>query len=97
VIEIRGHTDGLPECNGALSVAVPSGQKHGQQAALEVGYRLIDTAAGYSNEREVGEAIRRSGIPRKEIFIETKIWITDYGYAASSTPLTRLRGKAKRT
>jgi diketogulonate reductase-like aldo/keto reductase len=50
------------------------------EAALETGYRHIDTAAAYQNEREVGEAIRRSGIDRSDIFIETKIWITDYGY-----------------
>src|SRR5690625_660919 len=48
--------------------------------ALRVGYRLIDTAAVYGNERAVGEAIRDSGIPRDEIFIETKVWISDYGY-----------------
>src|SRR6201988_1391485 len=48
--------------------------------ALETGYRLIDTAASYGNEREVGEAIRRSGLPREEVFIETKVWISDYGY-----------------
>ena len=48
--------------------------------ALATGYRLIDTAAAYANEREVGEGIRRSGIVRDEIFIETKIWISDYGY-----------------
>ncbi|MGW4685632.1 aldo/keto reductase [Streptomyces sp. NPDC004244] len=49
-------------------------------AALELGYRHIDTAAAYGNEREVGQAIRDSGVPRDEIFIETKIWISDYGY-----------------
>lgn len=48
--------------------------------ALRVGYRHIDTAAAYGNEREVGEGIRRSGIPRERVFIETKIWINDYGY-----------------
>ncbi|MFH9662620.1 aldo/keto reductase [Streptomyces sp. NPDC017248] len=49
-------------------------------AALELGYRHIDTAAAYGNEREVGQAIRNSGVPREEIFVETKIWISDYGY-----------------
>jgi diketogulonate reductase-like aldo/keto reductase len=49
-------------------------------AALEAGYRLVDTAAAYGNEREVGEAIRRSGLERDEVFIETKVWISDYGY-----------------
>jgi diketogulonate reductase-like aldo/keto reductase len=53
------------------------------EAALATGYRLIDTAAAYANEREVGEGIRRSGIPRDEVFIETKIWISDYGYEAT--------------
>lgn len=48
--------------------------------ALKTGYRLIDTAAAYANERQVGDAIRTSGIPRDEVFIETKIWISDYGY-----------------
>src|SRR6476646_365596 len=53
------------------------------EAALTTGYRLIDTAAAYSNEREVGEGIRRSGIGRDEVFIETKVWISDYGYDAT--------------
>ncbi|BDZ41809.1 oxidoreductase [Paraoerskovia sediminicola] len=50
------------------------------EAALRTGYRHIDTAAAYGNEREVGEAIRRSGVPRDEIFLETKVWISDFGY-----------------
>jgi len=50
------------------------------EAALATGYRHIDTAAAYNNEREVGEGIRRSGVDRSEIFIETKVWISDYGY-----------------
>jgi 2,5-diketo-D-gluconate reductase A len=50
------------------------------EAALAVGYRHVDTAAAYGNEREVGEAIRRSGLDRSDVFIETKVWISDYGY-----------------
>jgi diketogulonate reductase-like aldo/keto reductase len=53
------------------------------EAALAEGYRLIDTAAAYANEREVGEGIRRSGIDRGEVFITTKLWISDYGYDAA--------------
>jgi diketogulonate reductase-like aldo/keto reductase len=53
------------------------------EAALAEGYRLIDTAAAYGNEREVGEGIRRSGVDRSEVFIETKLWISDYGYDAA--------------
>lgn len=48
--------------------------------ALEVGYRLIDTAQSYGNEEEVGNAIKASGIPRDEIFITTKVWLENYGY-----------------
>ena len=50
------------------------------EAALQVGYRHVDTAAAYGNERQVGEAIARSGLDRKEVFIETKVWVSDYGY-----------------
>jgi len=50
------------------------------QTALEVGYRHIDTAAAYGNEREVGEGIRRSALAREDVFIETKVWVSDYGY-----------------
>ena len=48
--------------------------------ALMTGYRSIDTAAAYENEEAVGRAIRRSGIPREELFITTKLWISDAGY-----------------
>jgi diketogulonate reductase-like aldo/keto reductase len=50
------------------------------EAAIASGYRLVDTAAAYGNEREVGEGIRRSGIDRGEVFVATKLWISDYGY-----------------
>src|SRR3954447_22744058 len=50
------------------------------EAALAAGYRHVDTAAAYANEREVGEAIRQSGVDRSEVFVETKVWISDYGY-----------------
>lgn len=49
-------------------------------AALSVGYRHIDTAQSYFNEEEVGNAIAKSGIPREEIFLTTKVWIEHYGY-----------------
>ena len=50
------------------------------EAALAAGYRHIDTAAGYGNEREVGEGIRRSGLDRADVVIETKVWVSDYGH-----------------
>lgn len=48
--------------------------------ALETGYRMIDTASAYFNEKEVGEAIRKSGMKREEIFVTTKLWVQDYEY-----------------
>lgn len=48
--------------------------------ALKVGYRHIDTAQSYFNEEEVGNAIKKSGVPRNEIFLTTKVWIEHYGY-----------------
>jgi diketogulonate reductase-like aldo/keto reductase len=63
------------------------------ETALETGYRHIDTAAAYGNEREVGEAIRRSGLDRSEIFLETKVWITDFGYDATLHAFDKAAGK----
>lgn len=48
--------------------------------ALSVGYRLIDTAQSYFNEEETGNGIRRSGVPREDIFLTTKVWLEHYGY-----------------
>lgn len=48
--------------------------------ALDNGYRLIDTAAAYQNEEEVGEAIQQSGIPREDLFVTSKLWNSDHGY-----------------
>ena len=53
------------------------------EAALAAGYRHIDTAASYGNERQVAEAVHSSGLDRSEVFLETKIWISDYGYDAT--------------
>lgn len=61
-------------------------QSEGAQAAdavstaLRSGYRLIDTAAAYFNEREVGAGIRESGVAREDVFLTTKLWMTDYGF-----------------
>jgi 2,5-diketo-D-gluconate reductase A len=63
------------------------------RSALDIGYRHIDTAAAYGNEREVGEAIRRSGLGRDDVFLETKIWISDYGYDATLHGFDKSAGK----
>ncbi len=48
--------------------------------AIETGYRLIDTASAYRNEEAVGNAVRRSGVPREQLFITTKLWVSDVNY-----------------
>src|SRR5688572_18816892 len=60
-------------------------------AALEIGYRLIDTAKMYGNERDVGAAVRESGIPREEIFVTTKLWNDDHGHEAALRAFERSR------
>ena len=57
--------------------------------ALETGYRHIDTAAAYMNERAVGEAIKESGIPRRELFITTKLWVQDMSYNGAREAMAR--------
>ncbi|MBS4913900.1 MAG: aldo/keto reductase [Veillonella sp.] len=57
--------------------------------ALKVGYRHIDTAQSYGNEKEVGEAIKESGIPREELFITTKVWLSNYGYENAKASIDR--------
>jgi diketogulonate reductase-like aldo/keto reductase len=61
--------------------------------AFRTGYRHIDTAAAYRNERGVGEALRASGLSRAEVFLETKIWINDYGYEETLHSFDKSAGK----
>jgi diketogulonate reductase-like aldo/keto reductase len=70
----------IPAIGFGVFQTPPDETRDAVTAALSAGYRHIDTAAAYGNEREVGEAIARSGVDRSEIFVETKIWISDYGY-----------------
>ena len=63
------------------------------EAALDAGYRHIDTAAAYGNEREVGEGIRSSGLDRSDLFIETKVWVSDYGYDQTLHAWDKATGK----
>ena len=57
--------------------------------AIAAGYRSIDTASAYLNERAVGRAIRRSGVPREELFITTKLWVQDAGYESTKRALAK--------
>src|SRR3954465_8936660 len=63
------------------------------ETALRDGYRLIDTAAAYGNEREVGDAVQASGLDRSQVFLETKIWISDYGYDKTLHAFEKSAGK----
>ncbi|MBB6130839.1 aldo/keto reductase [Mucilaginibacter lappiensis] len=68
---------------GVYQVPDPEECENSVYEALQAGYRLIDTAAAYMNEEAVGKAIKRSGVPREEIFITTKLWIQDAGYESA--------------
>ena len=61
--------------------------------ALELGYRHVDTAAAYGNERGVGEGLRRSELDRSEVFVESKIWLSDYGYDTTLHAFDKSAGK----
>jgi diketogulonate reductase-like aldo/keto reductase len=70
----------LPALGLGVFQTPPDETRDAVQAALGSGYRHIDTAAAYGNERQVGEAVHSSDLNRSEVFLETKIWISDYGY-----------------
>lgn len=69
--------DDLDECERSVS------------KALETGYRLIDTAAAYENEEAVGRAIKKSDVPREDLFVTTKLWIQDTGYESTKEAFER--------
>lgn len=63
--------------------------------ALEAGYRSIDTAQSYFNEEEVGNAIEKSGVPREEVFLTTKVWVEHYGYEEAKKSVEESMRKLK--
>ena len=63
--------------------------------AIDCGYRLIDTAQAYGNEESVGSAVKKSGVPREELFITTKIWITNGGYEKAKASIDESLKKLK--
>src|SRR3954469_22034931 len=83
----------MPALGFGVFQAEPEQTVAAVSTALEIGYRHIDTAAGYGNERRVGEAIRRSGLDRAEVFIETKVWVSDYGYEETLHAFDKSAGK----
>jgi 2,5-diketo-D-gluconate reductase A len=68
---------------GVFQMVGPEECEQAVYDALMAGYRLIDTAASYLNEEAVGRAIKRSGVPREELFITTKLWVQDTGYEST--------------
>lgn len=79
---------------GVFQIPDHSEAKRAVRCALETGYRLIDTAQAYGNECAVGEAVKESGIPREEVFITSKVWLSDFSFEgaqrAVDTTLSRL-------
>ncbi|MCW2747143.1 MAG: oxidoreductase [Nocardioidaceae bacterium] len=73
----------MPALGLGVYQSPPEVTTHVVQTAIEAGYRLIDTASAYANEREVGAAIARATVDRGELFVTTKLWISDYGYESA--------------
>ena len=74
---------------GVFQVPDPAQCEQAVTDALNAGYRLLDTAAAYMNEQAVGKAIAKSGIPRKELFITTKLWVQDASYEKAKDAIER--------
>jgi diketogulonate reductase-like aldo/keto reductase len=70
----------LPAVGFGVFLTPPEQTATAVATAISDGYRLVDTAAAYLNERQVGQGMVRSGVPRSELFVTTKLWVGDYGY-----------------
>ncbi|OBG94430.1 oxidoreductase [Mycobacterium sp. E136] len=75
----------IPQVGLGVWQTPPEDTERAVATALEAGYRHIDTAAAYQNEREVGQALEKSGVPRDDVFITTKLWNADQGYDSTLT------------
>src|SRR3954451_12215751 len=83
----------LPALGLGVFQTPPDETRDAVRAALDAGYRHIDTAAAYGNERQVGEAVQASALDRSDVFLETKIWISDYGYEETLHGFEKSAGK----
>jgi diketogulonate reductase-like aldo/keto reductase len=83
----------MPALGFGVFQTPPDETRTAVDAALSAGYRHIDTAAAYGNERQVGEAVAASGRDPAEVFLETKIWISDYGYDETLHGFDKSAGK----
>ncbi len=70
----------LPQIGFGVYQTPPEETAEAVKTVLEVGYRHIDTAAAYGNEKGVGAGLQQSGLDRSDVFVETKVWVCDYGY-----------------
>jgi diketogulonate reductase-like aldo/keto reductase len=83
----------LPALGLGVFQTPPDETRDAVRAALDAGYRHVDTAAAYGNEREVGDALTASEVDRSEVLLETKIWISDYGYDETLHGFDKSAGK----
>ena len=83
----------IPAIGFGVFQTPPDETRSAVEAALAAGYRHIDTAAAYGNERQVGEAVAKSGLDRADVVLETKIWISDYGYDQTLHSFEKSAGK----
>lgn len=83
----------LPPLGFGVFQTPPEETRNAVAAALDTGYRHIDTAASYGNEREAGDAVAASAVGRAGVFLETKIWISDYGYEQTRHGFEKSAGK----
>ncbi|MFJ4030096.1 aldo/keto reductase [Paenarthrobacter sp. NPDC089989] len=83
----------MPALGLGVFQSAPEDTTAAVQSALAAGYRHVDTAAAYGNEREVGEGLRASGVDRSQVFIETKVWVSDYGYQQALHAWEKATGK----
>ncbi len=75
----------IPQVGLGVCQTPPEDTERAVATALDAGYRHIDTAAGYGNEREIGHAVASSGVPRDDVFVTTKLWNADQGYDSTLT------------
>lgn len=79
----------IPQVGYGVFQIPPAETARAVAAALDSGYRSIDTAAAYGNEAGVGDAVRASGIPREDLFVTTKVWNSDHGYDSTLAAFDR--------
>ncbi len=83
----------IPQVGLGVWQTPPEDTERAVATALEAGYRHIDTAAAYQNEREVGRALEKSGLPRDQVFVTTKLWNSEQGYDSTLSAFDKSMGR----